>query len=142
MYINNNEGENICLLAHAIIYAQQDEYTFLKTSLLTISEKQLIAYGSIIDKYMKYIEDNCYNIKFTDEERARYKYNPKRLSADVYNTTRLFFIILAVNKMKSKIDFDRDRILLPKPNALKEIIEQIKIKEQAVIDINRDNIGI
>ncbi|MGL6099434.1 MAG: hypothetical protein ACRC0G_07400 [Fusobacteriaceae bacterium] len=142
MHINNNEGEKMCLLAEAIIYAQQDEYTFLKTSLVTMNDGQLISYGSIIDKYMKFIEENSYSIKFTDEERAKYKFNPKRLSSDMYGTTRMFFIILAVNKIKSKIEFDRSNILLPKPNALKEIIEQIKIKEQLAIDINRDKIGI
>lgn len=138
MYINNNEGELTALLAQSVIAAQQDEYTFLKTSIVTNNDGRLIAYSSIIEKYIDYLKDNSYSVRYTNDERIKYRYNPKRLSYDMYNTTRLFFIILLLNNMKSKVDFDRDVILVPKPEALKEILEKIKMKEQDIIDMNRD----
>ncbi|MGL5711932.1 MAG: baseplate wedge protein 53 [Cetobacterium sp.] len=138
MYINNNEGELTALLAQSVIAAQQDEYTFLKSSIITNNGGRLIAYSSVIEKYVDYLKDNSFSVRYTNEERIKYKYNPKRLSYDMYNTTRLFFIILLLNNMKSKVDFDRDVILVPKPNALKEILEKIKMKEQDIIDMNRE----
>lgn len=138
MYINNNKTEKTGLLVDAILEAQKDEYTFLKTSIIKNVNGLLIPYETTLRKYLDYIKDNSFLVKFTDEEKNKYLYNPKRLSYDLYNTTRLFFILLYINNMKSKIEFDRETILVPKPDILKECIEKIKNKEQDVVDINRE----
>lgn len=142
MYINSNRTEKTGLLVDAIIEAQKDEYTFLKTTMVKNVDGLLIPYETTLRKYLKYIKDNSFLVKFTDEEKIKYMYNPKRLSYDLYNTTRLFFVLLYINNMKSKIEFDRDVILVPQPGILKECIEKIKIKEQDIIDINREQNGL
>lgn len=138
MYINSNKGENTGLLVDAILEAQKDEYTFLKTSIIKNVDGLLIPYETTLKKYLEYIKANSFLVKFTNEERIKYMYNPKRLSYDLYNTTRLFFVILYINNMKSKIEFDRDTIWVPQPKILKDCIEKIKIKEQDTVDINRE----
>lgn len=142
MYINSNKTEKTGLLVDAIIEAQKDEYTFLKTTMVINVDGLLIPYETTLRKYLDYIKANSFLVKFTDEEKIKYMYNPKRLSYDLYNTTRLFFILLYINNMKSKIEFDRDTILVPKPGILKDCIEKIKIKEQDVVDINREKNGL
>ena len=142
MYINSNKTEKTGLLVDAIIEAQKDEYTFLKTTMVINVDGLLIPYETTLRKYLDYIKANSFLVKFTDEEKIKYMYNPKRLSYDLYNTTRLFFILLYINNMKSKIEFDRDTILVPQPAILKDCIEKIKIKEQDVVDINREKNGL
>ena len=79
MYINSNKTEKTGLLTDAIIEAQKDEYTFLKTSMIKNVDGLLIPYETTLRKYLDYIKANSFLVKFTDEEKIKYIYNPKRL---------------------------------------------------------------
>ena len=52
---------------------------------------------NIINDYVYELKELSIEVKLTTDEIYKYKYNPKRLSYDVYGSTKLFFIILLLN---------------------------------------------
>lgn len=62
----------------------------------------------ILDKYQKILDQFKSTREFSKEEFEHYKYNPKALSYELYNTTELWFLLLHVNNMYSPIEFTKN----------------------------------
>lgn len=60
---------------------------------------------NIIDDYMTELKELSKTIQFADWAITKYRYNPKMLSKDLYNTTRLWHMILRINGMANVHDF-------------------------------------
>lgn len=89
-----------------------------------------IPYKSIIREYFPYLQDIVIQAQLTDDELSLYKYKPKKLSLDLYDTTELWSILLELNNMYSVIDFNLEK--QPKifdPNEFKPMINEIMIME-------------
>ena len=61
---------------------------------------------NIVNDYMYELKEQAIEVKLTSEEIYKYRYNPKRLSYDLYGSTKLFFIILLLNDMCDVHQFD------------------------------------
>lgn len=86
------------------------------------------------------IYDGYTLITFSEKEFTKYKYNPKKLSYDVYGTTELWFLILRLNEMYSVTEFNINPIKLFNINVLDKISEILN-KEEDRININEDEIN-
>lgn len=81
-----------------------------------ISEDDLhviMNYQSIIDRYVQYIRDYITEIELSQEEMRKYRYNPKRLSFNLYGTTSYWWSIIFANQIHSltEFDFSRDNVI-------------------------------
>ena len=81
-----------------------------------ISEDELhviMNYQSIMDRYVQYIRDYITEIELSQEEMRKYRYNPKRLSFNLYGTTSYWWSIIFANQIHSltEFDFSRDNVI-------------------------------
>lgn len=81
-----------------------------------ISEADLhviMNYQSIMDRYVQYIRDYITEIELSQEEMRKYRYNPKRLSFNLYGTTSYWWSIIFANQIHSltEFDFSRDNVI-------------------------------
>lgn len=61
---------------------------------------------NLVSDYLYLIQPLAIPISLSDTEQIKYKYNPKLLSYDTYKTTRLFYVILALNGICNVHEFD------------------------------------
>lgn len=86
---------------------------FLKQVFETNNGKKMLVNASdLVIKYLPELEVMKVKVTMSDEEYAKYKYNPKYLSYDIYGTTELWFLILEANEMHSAMQFNFQTIYL------------------------------
>ena len=76
--------------------------------------------------------DIIYNKNITGDNGGRkYKYNPKRLSYDIYSTTELWFELLRLNYCSSITEFTlkNNIVNVYNVNQIKDILNEIMILE-------------
>ena len=93
-----------------------------------------ISYMSIISKYrhiLSGIPNLIVKVKFDDKMARKYKYNPKRLSYDIYSTTELWFELLRLNYCSSITEFTlkNNIVNVYNVNQIKDILNEIMILE-------------
>lgn len=88
-----------------------------------------IPYKSIISDYMPFLKETAIDATFTDDEKEMYRYKPKMLSNDLYDTTELWSALLELNNMVSIADFQTEKIKVFDPDELKELLNEIMIME-------------
>ena len=111
---------------------QSDEMTYVNFSVLHDFSIGQYAESNVLDFYLDEIKKICLRIEtFTEEEIAKYKYQPDLLAYDVYGSTQLDFVVLLVNGIidPKEFDFSRGYILLPTKTNLFTILSQIKNSE-------------
>jgi len=91
---------------------------------------------SILDKYNDYLKKIIVNVTLTDDEYFKYRFQPKRLSYDIYGTTELWSLILKINNMVSAIQFTELKIKLFTQDIF-DVINEILILEDSEIKANR-----
>jgi len=102
-----------------------------KVQLQTDKGDTVIAnYGSIIDKYMPVLNKYIYEWTMPYEEYTKYKYQPKRLSLELYGTIELWSALLSINHVYSISGFDLQTIRIFDPAEIMSVIEEILIKEE------------
>ena len=84
--------------------------------------------------YLKEFKDAAVTINLTDDEFDKYKYKPRLLSLDLYGSTELFFIILAINGMASEKEFSLQTIKLIPVDTLKQMVQQVYSNEKQNIE--------
>lgn len=84
--------------------------------------KKIIVNGdSLLLRYMNEIKVLKQKHEFTEVEYRKYKYNPKRLSYDLYGTTELWSLILDINEVTSVAQFDMRTIWILPPYLVERI---------------------
>lgn len=61
---------------------------------------------NIIRDYLPELKSMCITVYLSDQEQRKYKYNPKKLAADVYGYTDLYYLILMLNGMIDVREFN------------------------------------
>ncbi len=89
---------------------------------------------SILDKYFNIIQEYLYTIYLSDKELDEYKYNPKKLSFKLYNTTEYWFLILWANEMYSATQFDQKKIRLIRKGAIQSLLSEIRSVDKIYIN--------
>lgn len=125
----NEQIENAKALE--ISYRTLHEQAILKDK---ISGRNIqIPFASFTDKYKDFLNTIIVTVSLSDEERARYRYKPKMVSYDLYNTTEFWNDILLINNFFSLSEFQPGETLkVYDPNKLKNYINEIMIIENLV----------
>lgn len=113
-------------LESLIFEGNNNPYNSNEISIQTKIGSDIIQIGSIFDKYIDFIKGVCIKVKLNEVERQKYKYNPKKLSYDLYKTEELWSLILKLNNLGSEIEFIPNSIYILNPNE-KEMLNKILI---------------
>lgn len=62
---------------------------------------------NILQDYLPELKQRTIKVTLSDTEQRKYRYNPKRLAADVYGYTDLYYIILLMNGMIDVREFSQ-----------------------------------
>jgi hypothetical protein len=104
-----------------------------------INEEIMEDYNIFRDVY--YIELMNYTELYTmsQEEFLKYRYQPKRLSYDLYKTVDYWYILLIINTMTSRMDFKK-RIIRALTQEGLGYVKRIAKKEEYNISKNKNTI--
>lgn len=139
----NNSPSKTSTIESFIDMGTVDEITYYKFSILVkCLEDSDIQYSqtNIIYDYMEELKGIAVEYELTDNEFTKYKYKPKRLAYDLYGSTEIYFLILAINGMCNIKDFSKKKIKLFYRNDLLNILNEIYAAEQDYIRYNRKSI--
>lgn len=89
---------------------------------------------NVLNDYLDEIKDECIKVTLTEDEMTLYKYKPRLLSAALYGTTELFFLILMINGMASEKEFIKKDIILLTKNKINDVINKIYTAEHPSIE--------
>jgi hypothetical protein len=92
----------------------------------------------VVDDYLDEIKSYAVDVELTKDEYFKYKYRPKILAYDVYGSTELDFIILALNGLADMKDFDLRTVKLLKKTYMTNIISSIYNSEVGFIQSNQN----
>lgn len=98
-------------------------------------DKIIINYMSILDKYRDLINLHTTRVNFTEAEQMKYRYQPKRLSMDLYQTPELWSSILQINNIISTAEFTPKSLLVFTPDIF-DVLNEILILEDTYIKEN------
>jgi len=93
--------------------------------------------SSILDRYMDFIKKNSSIMNFTDNDFRKYKFQPKKLSLILYQTTELWSLLLKLNNMSSILEFTKKDILVPPANVIFNLLNEVIILEKKQITANK-----
>ena len=103
-----------------------------------IDEHDGIKYNTynVFSDYLEEIRDNyCVRVKLDKDQLFKYKYRPKLLCYDVYGNGELAFIIMIINDICDVKEFNKEYLLMPSKNNMKEITKRIFNSNKKDIDI-------
>lgn len=117
-------------------------YSIMQRSLT--NEEMIYCIDNVIYTYLDEMKSKRKLVSVTESERIKYAYKPKLLSYDVYGTTELFFILLAMNGMCNLKQFDLSErtFFALTPQDCSTFVNDIYNAESAYIQLNRTNIEV
>jgi hypothetical protein len=121
-----------------ITEGQSDDMTYSNFAILHNSTFGEYAELNVLDFYLDELKKISLRIEtFTEDEIAKYKYQPDLLAYDIYGSVQLDFIVLLVNGIidPKEFDFSRGYILLPTRSNLYAILEKIKNSESKWLNL-------
>lgn len=92
-----------------------------------------VPYSSITNKYRIYLLECLVKIQLTDEEKEMYRFQPKRLSMDLYGTTELWADLMKLNGAVSVVDFKPSFVTIYDPHTFKKFLNEIMIMDEDCI---------
>ena len=88
-----------------------------------LDESILIPYEQHLNEYKK-------TYTFTNEEFRKYKYNPWKVSAEIYDTPELWFLVLHSNQMYSASEFCKQTVTMYTDKVL-ELLQEITAVQES-----------
>lgn len=101
----------------------------------------IVNYSQLIDKYLDNLTPYIEEVTLSEEEYLKYKFQPKTLSLDIYNTTELWSLILKINNILSVSQFDIKTLKLFTMDIFR-VLNEILILEEDNIKTNKNENGI
>lgn len=122
---------------------KNDDMTYRNFSILGMINDLEVVDHCLIDDYLDELKTCSLKITgITDAERKHYKYSPDLLAYDMYGSTQLDFVVMAVNGVSTPTEFTMiGDIYLPKKSVLKEFLSMVYNANQEYLSINRSNIS-
>lgn len=114
--------------------------TYYNLSILQQVDNIQYSTENVLYDYMDELSKMAVNVVMTDNEYNKYCYKPKLLSYDVYGSTELYFVILALNNMCDIKDFNIKKLKLINKDVLLQTLEYIYNKEQDYIYQSRETL--
>jgi hypothetical protein len=128
-----------CTLAEFVEAGTSDDMTYRNFSILDKKNGIEIIDHCIVDDYLTELKTISVKVTgITDMERVHYRYSPDLLAYDVYGSTQLDFIILAVNGIATPTEFTmRGDLYLPRNSVLKDFLSSVYNAESEYMSANR-----
>ena len=117
-------------------------YSIMQRSLT--NEELLYCIDNVIHTYMDEMKKKRKIVSVTESERIKYAYKPKLLAYDVYGSTELFFILLALNGMCNMKQFDliERKFFALTPQDCAQFMSDIYNAEGDYLKINRTSLEV
>lgn len=121
-----------------------DDMTYRNFSILEKEGDLEFIDHCLINDYLDELKKLCVQVTgITNLERIRYRYSPDLLAYDMYGSTQLDFVVMAVNGVATPTDFTmKGNLYLPKRSILKSFLSMLYNAESEYIATNRTNIGL
>lgn len=142
---NKHPPDQTATLAEFVSAGINDDMTYRNFAIVEVIPCGLeLIDHNIIDDYLDELKRISIQItNITDAERVRYKYAPDLLAYDVYGSTQLDFIIMAINGVATPTEFTMKGILrLPTASNLKTFLSSVYNANAEYINLNRSNNGL
>ena len=118
-----------------------DTYTNYNFSILEkLGNLELPIHNILEHDYLDELKSISADYELDDEEFRRYKYKPNLLAYDLYGNPELYFVILLINDMMVKKEFDRQKIKIIEKEHLFTLLNAIYNAQTDFIDDNRNNL--
>lgn len=118
-----------------------DDMTYSNFSIFSTINGVKVLDRNIIDDYIPELKNlSSEIIGLTNSDRIHYRYSPDLLAYDMYHSTQLDFIIMAVNGVVTPLEFTMSgKLYLPKASILKSFLSMVYNAEQEYIQANKSN---
>lgn len=91
----------------------------------------------VVNDYLRELKNMAVTVQLTEKEYYRYRFRPKLLAYDVYNSTELDFVILAANNLADMKEFDLQQPKLLRKSDISNLLSYIYNTEKEFILSNR-----
>lgn len=142
MSSQTNDPATTYTLDEFISMRYSDDMTFRNFSILEVIDDVEYLDHNVLDDYLEELESICIDCPLDDDQYKKYKYAPDLLAYDVYGSTQLDFVVLAVNGMIDPKEFTLKTIKLPYKSALKSFLSAVYNSESGYIEQNRSDNGL
>lgn len=137
----SNLPERTATVEDFIDMGDTDDITYANFSILVkcIGENSIVQYAqdNIIYDYLPELNERTVTLTMTDNEFIKYRYKPKLLAYDLYGSTEVYFVIMALNGMCNIKDFNKKKLKLLYKSDLIELLNEIYSAESSYIMYNR-----
>lgn len=137
----SNLPERTATVEDFIDMGDTDDITYANFSILVkcIGENSIVQYAqdNIIYDYLPELNERTVTLTMTDNEFIKYRYKPKLLAYDLYGSTEVYFVIMALNGMCNIKDFNKKKLKLLYKSDLLELLNEIYSAESNYILYNR-----
>lgn len=137
----SNLPERTATIEDFIDMGDTDDITYANFSILVkcIGENSIVQYAqdNIIYDYLPELNERTVTLTMTDNEFIKYRYKPKLLAYDLYGSTEVYFVIMALNGMCNIKDFNKKKLKLLYKSDLLELLNEIYSAESDYILYNR-----
>ena len=118
-----------------------DTYTNYNFSILEKLDNLEMPISNILEHdYLDELKSISVDYVLDVEKFRKYKYRPNLLSYDLYGSPELFFIILFINDMTTKKEFDREKIKIIDKDNLFTLLNAIYNAQTEYIEENRSSL--
>ena len=97
--------------------------------------KATVNYESRLDYFISSLNDYKSEMTLTQELYDKYKYNPKMMSYDLYDTTDYWWLLLQANEMHSAVEFNKRKVKYYSKSALKQLIPMILRSDMSIYNL-------
>lgn len=101
----------------------------------TLGIKATVNYESRLDYFISSLNDYKSEMTLTQELYDKYKYNPKMMSYDLYDTTDYWWLLLQANEMHSAVEFNKRKVKYYSKSALKQLIPMILRSDMSIYNL-------
>lgn len=147
MNVSSISTDTTYTLSQFIALKDSDQITYRNYSILqqSLTDPSIVySMDNIIYQYMDELKQYRKLVMVSDIDRLKYAFKPKLLAYDIYGSTEMYFILLAINGMCNVKEFTlEDKTFWGiAPNDLNTLLNNIYRAEAEHLSINRANLGI
>ena len=139
--MSNNDVDSLYSISDLIEIGKNNSLSLDNTNIYAYDHNSKIAYpvqNIFRGEYRQIIYQNCKKIKLNDKALEHYKYNPKKLSKDLYGIVDLWHLVLWLNNMVSVSEFNKAELILLDPSRL-SVLSDILTRESDYLYDNTIN---
>lgn len=123
-----------------IALQSSDEITYAKYSITEYINGYEMFITNLLYDYEDEINAISLTIKFTDIEKAKYRFKPYLLAFDIYGATEAKFIIMMLNNIIDPKEFDFDKVKVVRKGDLIDILNRIQAVNEDYLSTNRSKL--